>query len=145
MRRKQQKRRRNFFTPQKTILLVILLCFIIVICLSIFSFLYKPEDHIKGTIENLSRDYYENYLYPSFNEINDFENDPSVVMKKYEKHGFPTLSLRKLLLYDNRKNGKYADELTHYCDEDHTIIRFYPEAPYEKDNYRIDFTYSCEF
>ena len=66
-------------------------------------------------------------------------------MEKYEKHGFSAVSLRQLLLYDNHKNEKYDGELTKYCDKDRTVIKFYPESPYEKTNYRVDYTYSCEF
>ncbi|MBO7718054.1 hypothetical protein J6S37_00975 [Candidatus Saccharibacteria bacterium] len=145
MRKNQYKRHRSFFTAQKAITLVIILCFLLVIGALIYSLTYNPEEHTKSTIENLSQDYYENYLYPSFSDADSFKNNPESVMEKYVKFGFPTVSLRQLLLYDNHKNEKYADELEKNCDKDQTIIKIFPEAPYGKTDYRIEYTYSCEF
>ena len=145
MRNNARKNKNKFSLAQKLVIVIIGICFLIVILFLIFCLVNKPETRIKNTIDNLARDYYENYLYADFSTTSDFQNDPAAVMSRYEEYGFSSIPLRQLLLYDGKKNAEFAAELKKYCDENNTLIKFFPEPPYGDRNYRINYTYTCEF
>ena len=138
-------RKKRFTTPQKVVLVIIILSMITVIVSAVCIFLFKPENTVKAKISELSADYYENYLYPSFNFEGLSSEELSDFMKKYETNGLTAVPLRQLLLYDHQKNADAAPLLKKYCDEDATLIRVYPEPPYSKTSYHIDYIYACEF
>ena len=128
-------------TPaQKAIITVIILAMLTVIASLISSFLQSPEHRVKSTIAKLAADYYENYFYPDIST-----NDISSTLSKYTETGFSRTSLRQLLLYDNQKNAEYRDLITKYCDENSTYVQFFPTEPFGNTNYRIEYTYTCNF
>lgn len=126
-------------------LAVIAICFCVVIVYLIFSLVNRPENRVPRIIAEMSEDYYENYLYENFSKSEGFRNNPDKAMELYLKHGFTPVDLKTLLLYDNQKNNKYAAELRKYCSEEATSVKFYPESPYGKKDYRVVYSYSCEF
>ena len=141
-----KKRKKNRISNiKKVILTVISVASVLVVAVVVCAIFLNPESRVKNTISKMASEYYEDYLYASFSKSEAFKNDPAETMKLYEEHGFSSVSLRQLLLYDGRKNEKYSEELKKYCDEETTYVKFFPEAPYSKTNYRADYTYSCEF
>ena len=138
-------RKTRFTTPQIIIFIIIVLSMIAVIVTTICAVVFKPENTVKDKISELSADYYENYLYQKFDFDDISSEDLANFMQKYEKTGLTATTLRQLLLYDHQKNAEYAPFLKKYCDEDTTYIKFYPEHPYSKTSYRVEYTYSCEF
>jgi len=122
---------------RNTILTVILFLMLIVTGFTIFSFIATPEFLVKREIENIATDYYENYFYPSIPNPSGLDS--------YLQSGFARVNLRQLLLYDNRKHYASMEYLSSYCDLDKTQIKVYPEKPFEKKSYRVEYTYSCKF
>ena len=141
--RNQQKSRRIFTVAKRSILTVIVLAMLVVVLALLLMFFLKPERLVKSKIEAMSADYYENYFYPNVTKDNSASLEE--IMKRYEIPGFAMVSLRQLLLYDNEKNADAAKTLTTYCDENTTYIQIFPEAPYGKTNYHINYHYSCTF
>lgn len=138
-------KRQRFTKPQLIIIIVIILCMLSVVTAVIYNLFSKPENIVKAKISEISSDYYENYLYKNFNFEKYSSEDLANFMQKYENVGLTTTTLRQLLLYDHQKNADVAPLLKKYCDENTTFIKFYPEQPYSKNSYHIEYTYSCEF
>lgn len=138
-------KRQRFTKPQLIIIIVIILCMLSVVTAVIYNLFSKPENIVKAKISEISSDYYENYLYKNFNFEKYSSEDLANFMQKYENVGLTTTTLRQLLLYDHQKNADVAPLLKKYCDENTTFIKFYPEQPYSKTSYRVEYTYSCEF
>lgn len=138
-------KRQRFTKPQLITIIVIILCMLSVITAVIYNLFSKPENIVKAKISEISSDYYENYLYKNFNFEKYSSEDLANFMQKYENVGLTTTTLRQLLLYDHQKNADVAPLLKKYCDENTTFIKFYPEQPYSKTSYRVEYTYSCEF
>ena len=144
---KKHKSRQRFSLAQKIILSVIALASLIVIIASISILFLKPQNHTEALINKMATDYYENYFYPNFSSSKGFQQITKLddAMAKYHDHGFSPVKLRQLLLYDNRKNDQYRKEVTKYCDENKTFIKFYIDPPYEKNSYHYEITYSCNY
>ncbi len=138
-------KRHRLTTPQIVVLIVIIASMFIVIAMSIFALLFKPENTVKAKISELSSDYYENYLYQNFDFNNFSSEELANFMQKYENKGLTAITLRQILLHDYQKNAEFAPLLKKYCDEDSTYVKFYPEPPYSKTSYRTEYTYSCDF
>ena len=66
-------------------------------------------------------------------------------LEQYAELGLSIVTLRQLALYDGKKYEKEADFIKTYCDENRTYVMFYPEAPFDRNSYRAEYTYSCEF
>lgn len=140
---------------RNTILVVIVLAMLTVILFTIYNLIATPEFLVKREIDSITRDYYENYFYPQILENNSLspeESNLTVIepvmseaLKRYAEHGFARLSLRQLTLFDDRRHGASQRYLSEYCNLDQTLIKIYPEPPFGSKNYRIDYTYSCEF
>lgn len=127
---------------KKFALALIIFAIIAVIVAVICSFLLTPERTVTSSIDNLARNYYENYFYPTLTSSDRFSED---VFTKYAERGFTPITLRQLLLHDEIASAGQATTIKKYCDENSTIIRFYPDPPYGKSDYHIGYTYSCNF
>ena len=139
-----KNRERNVFSiSKKLILTVITLSSMIVILAVLFVSFANPEKTIKNKIESMATSYYESYFYPEI--VTNNLNNLSDVFEKYTRHGFSAISLRQLLLLNDEEKSTVATELSNYCDLNDTYIQIFPESPFEKENYRIDYHYSCVF
>ena len=139
------KRKKRFTLVQKIILGVIGATFITIIIATISILSSKPENVVTSKIEALASDYYENYLYQGILDSNRFSGNIEETLQKYVDVGFSPITLRELLLHDTKKSNDFASFIKNYCDENRTTIKFYPEAPFTKTSYHIDYSYSCEF
>ena len=146
-RRKCRTHRQSFSLVQKIILGIIAIASVTVIIASICAVLLQGKNRTEALINRMAVDYYENYFYPNFSSTRGFQQitDIDDAMAKYHDYGFSPIKLRQLLLYDNRRNDKYRDEVTKYCDENKTFIKFYIDPPYEKTSYHYEITYSCNY
>ncbi len=140
------KKRRDISTIAKGVVTgVIITAMLIIAGLTIFHVFHTPESNTKSKIESIAADYYENYFYKNIlNNIAD-KSSLATVLSKYEKTGFSRVSLRQLLLYDNKKHNSEAPELKKYCDESMTSIQIFPDPPYSSKDYHVSYYYSCEF
>lgn len=130
---------------QKTIIIVIILAILVTIVAVIISFFLKPESLTKARIEGLAADYYENYVYENLINSDQFSGDLNSTMNRYKETGFTPVTLRQLILHDQEKTSGISDSLREYCDIERTTIRFFPESPFSRKDYRIDYNYVCNF
>lgn len=133
---------------RNAILSVIILAMLVVILCVLMQVFVDKESTVKHKIEEISADYYENYYYDSINKdtsTDSEENLPSNILEKYHERGLVIVPLRQLLLFDNRRHLDSAALLTEYCDENTTYIRIYPDPPYGKKDYHVEYNYSCTF
>jgi hypothetical protein len=110
---------------------------LLVLGFTIFNLIATPEFLIKKRIENITSDYYENYFYDS---VPDHE-----ALDFYKDIGLAKINLRQLLLYSDRKHATSLDFFAKYCSLDQTNIKIFPEAPYGRKDFHVEYTYSCNF
>ena len=92
----------------------------------------------------MSVDYYENYFYKNFQGTVGGGSITDAV-SGYAEKGFAKVPLKQLLLFDGGKYRGLMDEMKKYCDIDATTMQVFPKAPYNNDDYRIEYNYSCNF
>ena len=150
--KKTKKKYRRLSDPsatfaKRTILVVIIILAVAIIATLITSLFYDNKKAVKEKIVEITKDYYENYFYEQMVNSEQFKKEGifEETMEKYHNGGLNTLSLRDLLVYDNKKNSKYEEFLTKYCDKDNTVVRIFPDPPYNRTTYHAEFIYSCNF
>jgi len=142
LKRALKKQKRNFhLTARKATLIIIPAVAAVVGIVLVLCLFLNPEARTKRQIEAMARDYYETYYYPNFKATTTGDDG----FEKYVESGFPKTTLRQLLLFDGGRYKDLTDSLTEYCDENATTIQFFPVSPYSEKNYRVEYTYSCNF
>jgi len=134
---KSRRERRMLMIARRLALSVIILSMLVVILMVLFMSFTKPEKVVTQKIEEISVDYYENYFY---DRIKSYDN-----LDAYVENGFSRVSLRQLLLFDSERHADAASLLNQYCDSEKTYIRIYPEEPFSKTDYHIEYNYACTF
>lgn len=133
----KSKSDRSYRFSKNTILTVISFLMLTMIGFTIFNFITTPEFLVKHKIQNIADDYYQNYFYDSIPEKEGLSH--------YTETGLSRISLRQLLLYSDRKYDDTTNWFKKYCDLDKTNLKFYPEEPYNRTNYHVEYSYSCKF
>ncbi len=147
-RRKNSQKNRSrkiFLVSKRSILAVIVLAMLTVILTLLFSNFYDPEKLTTRKIESITADYYETYFYPRIENYGTTDKSMSDIMSRYKETGFSKITLRQLLLFDSARHADAAELLTKYCDPEATYVKIYPDDPYGKTDYHVDYTYSCAF
>lgn len=141
----KQKTKNN--SPFKKIIIVIICLSMIAVALAVaIPLIFSEENLTKEKLNHLAEDYYENYLYEGFiNSDKTNKDNLEEAMKVYAERGFSHILLRQILLHESYKDSEDAKFLRESCDENRTIIKFFPESPYTKESYRTEITYSCNF
>lgn len=122
---------------KNSILTIIIFVTLMVVGFSIFNLIATPEFLVKNRINRIATDYYENYFYDS---VPDHE-----ALSIYKDTGLAKVSLRQLLLYSDKKHATSLEFFEKYCNLEKTSIKVFPEEPYERQNYHVDYAYSCNF
>ncbi len=151
--KKSPQKRPSFSLPGKNpakpiILAVIGLAGLMVIMATFSAFYFTPEKVVKNEIESIVKEYYENAIYENIiksDSIASGKKSLSDVMKLYSEKGFSRIFLRQLLLVNSEKHQNAISIIKKYCDENLTSIVIYPDAPYGKSDYHIEYEYSCKF
>lgn len=136
---------KSFSVIKKVILCVVVLAMMVVVLAALTTFFAKPEDVVKKRIDDIVTDYYENYYYDLVLSYAPTSKPLEEIMKPYKNLGFQTITLRQLTLFDGRRHAETEKILFEYCDPDDTTIHIYPEAPYSKTDYRVEYNYACIF
>lgn len=139
------RKKSDAVVARRVIIGVIIAVIVVVMIGLIASFFCSKEAITQKKIDEMSREYYEDYIYPNLINGSMSKEDIADVMERYEKWGFAPVSLRQLLLYDGRKNMEEGGFVKNYCDENETKMKVYPEAPYDKKSYRVEYEYKCEY
>ena len=144
------RKRANLFSGAditRKIAMILNICAMgVVVIFAIYKAINTPEKMVKDHIAGYAREYYEEYLYPKIK--NGVDSDKfEETMRYYAEHGIDDahVSLRQLMLYDGGHFSKDLDAISDYCNIDQTFVSIYPENPYEKNNYRVKYNYSCKF
>lgn len=138
-------RRRSNRLAKWVIIAVIGLAMIAVIVALVCSLALDNEKMVKAKMDELAKSYYEEYIYENLIDESMDEAEIAKKMELYKVKGFSPVNLRQLLIHDERRAQKEVDYIRYYCDENKTSIKFFPEEPYGRQDYRIEFRYSCEF
>lgn len=139
------KDKKVFRVSRWVIIGVIVVAMLAVILVIFMSVLNNPENLVKSKIETITADYYENYFYPRVENSVAADKTFDEVMSRYAETGFSRITLKQLLLFDSERYGSLADYLTGYCDPEATHVRIYPDAPFGKSDYHVDYNYACTF
>ncbi len=129
---------------------VIILACLIVILMTLFGQFAKPENIVTNKITDITKDYYEHYYYDAIVGASSIDNESSgksleEIMSRYVEYGFSTITLRQLLLFDDQRNSDAGPILRNYCDENRTNVKIYPEPPFGRTDYHVEYNYSCEY
>lgn len=133
------KKTNSSFIP-KIIIAIVVIAMIIVIVTIVMLLTFNKEDNTKSKIENLATSYYEDHLYTKFLAPDGNTN----AFEKYGKTGLPLVQLRQLVFTSNLEKSE-IERIRKACDENKTYVKYYPEPPYTKTSYHIEYTYNCNF
>jgi len=96
---------------------------------------------------DLSRDYYENFLYPNFVKEHADDNLDEV-FSEYEKKSFEPVKLRQILNYNTYDKKidyrEYFQNEKFKCNTNTSSVEFTPVAPYGKNDYKMTVVLNCE-
>ena len=134
--REKERDRKMFLVLKRSILSVIALAMLTVILALLLTSFTEPERVVTSKIEGITADYYENYFY---DRISDYD------LEKYADKGFSKVTLRQLLLFDSERHVDAMSLLSQYCDIEATYVRIYPEKPFSKTDYHVEYNYACTF
>ena len=140
-----KRNQRIFLFSKRTVIFIIILAMIAVASVIIISSLSTPESITKHKIESITADYYENYFYPRIEENGTPDKTLSEILSNYTETGFSRVTLNQLLSFDS---GRYADSaamLSKYCDINSTYVKIFPDSPFSKSDYHVDYHYACTF
>ena len=130
---------------RRTIIAVIVLAMLAVILAILASIFYKPETIVTNKISSITADYYENYFYPRVESYGTTDKTIGEIMSRYTESGFSKITLRQLLLFDSERYADAAALLTEYCDPELTYVKIFPDEPFTKSDYHVDYHYACTF
>ena len=144
---KKKKKRYSFDNAiARRIVIVVIVLLIIIVGIALACRLWlNPERLAMNKLEEMAREYYENYTYESLARNAESDEELAELMKRYVERGFAPVNLRQLLLYDDQKNMKDGGFLREMCDENTTSVKFYPEEPFDRYSYRIEYKLDCDF
>ena len=131
----------------KIMLGVIAMAFIVVVVAVVCAFLFTTERMVKARLDGIARDYYENYFYEKMVSSDKYAeiDDMDAAMAKYVETGFARVELRQMVLGNAKTSEGDVDYVLRHCDENTTAVVFYPESPYGRESYHMEFTYDCDF
>ena len=140
-----RRRESDAVVARRVIIGVICAAIVVVVVSLIGSYFWNDEKRVEAKMEEMAREYYEGFIYENLVHGAMSKDEVEKVVSRYEKRGFAAVNLRQLLLYDGKKNMESAGYIKNYCDENQTSVKFYPEEPYDKKSYRIEYKYKCEW
>ena len=143
--RKKKSSDRWYLIAKRTMMAVILLAMFAVMLGALSLFFIKPENIVKQKVEEIAKDYYENYFYQKILDNAPSNKTMGEILKKYVKTGFTEMPLRQLILFDNQRHVDMEETFEKYCDLDDTVLHFYPVEPFGVTDYRVEYKYACIF
>lgn len=137
-------------TSKKVTIGVIVGTMLAVIAMVVFCLVYQPSDDVKAKLARISENYYENYLYDNITSSEQFKqiNDINKAMEKYHDKGFTRVTLRQLVLHEKINEPEISNDsklVRNICNENRTYVQFFPDPPYDKKSYHVEYHYSCNF
>lgn len=130
---------------KKIILTIIIIAMILVVSITTYSLIFTKENQIKWQFSKIATDYYENYYYQNLIKSSSNTEDIYKYLEDHHEKGLQNITLNILLSYDNQKISDHKNLLSENCDRNSTFIKIYPDPPYDKKSYHIEYTYSCGY
>ena len=127
------------------IIAVICLAGVAVVTAGVVLFTYDEEAVVKGDLDKMANWYYEEYIYNGLVEEGTSPERLNELMDRYIVRGFSITKLRKLLSHEEAIKDVDAALIKKHCDVNKTTVKFYPEEPFDKKSYRMDWRYDCDF
>ena len=137
--------RRIFAISRWVILGIVVVSMLLVGIAMLVSFMNNTEAIVTNKIEAIPADYYENYFYPRIEKYSTEDKTLADMMTPYTETGFSKVTLRQLLLFDSERYSSSADYLTEHCSSESTYVKIYPEEPFGRSNYHVEYHYACTF
>lgn len=119
----------------KIILGVILIATIMVVVTVLIAYFSNPERLTKNEFGALASNYYEDYFYEKITDAKALE--------KYKETGLSVLTLRQLVLHEPSLGG--TENVEKYCDLNLSYAKIFPQEPYGKKDYRVEYKYVCDW
>ena len=119
----------------KVILGVILVATIMVVVAILMAFFSDHERLAKNEFEALASNYYEDYFYEKITDAK--------ALDKYKETGLSVLTLRQLVLHEPSLGG--TENVEKYCDLNLSYAKIFPQEPYGKKDYRVEYKYVCDW
>ena len=129
---------------KRIILTVIILAMLTVVAGTLAYFFIKPEVLVEKGLPEIAADYYENDFYDTFANVKS-EKTLAERLEHYSEVGFAEVYLRQLLILKGDAHKQAAAALKEHCNENRTYVQYYPEPPYGRTDYRVEYVYSCDF
>lgn len=130
----------------RNIVLIVIFALITTVGIAIAAaFLLQPELQIKQKFAAIANNYYENTIYESMLNSDQFSGNPADALEKNSERGLALVTLRQIILLDETVPTDVANYLEKYCDINKTSVRFYPQSPFSRTDYRAEYTYDCNF
>ena len=143
--RANERQKRVFRISRRVVLIVIALAMLAVALALLISTFSNPKSLVTSKIESIIADYYENYFYPRIENNGTTKKSLAEILSRYTETGFSRVTLRQLLLFDSERYADSTTFLTKYCDPESTYVKIYPDEPFGKSNYHVDYHYTCTF
>ncbi|MBR2709149.1 hypothetical protein IKE98_02385 [Candidatus Saccharibacteria bacterium] len=140
------KNHKNGSLSKKISIIIIVSAMLLVVVALIIPLIFSEENLTKQKLDSMAEDYYKNHLYSDFINSGKFDSENlEETMQIYAERGFSHVFLRQILLHEAYRDTEDAKFLREACDENKTIIQFFPDAPYTKESFHTKITYSCNF
>lgn len=131
---------------KRVAIVIIIFCSVVILLNIVASAYFNPKAVVDREIDTIAREYYEDYIYKNIAE-NHTAEETKQELARYQKAGTSNIYLRQLLLYDSgrRENASaYFEHKGYTCDRNKTYVKYYPDPPFEKENYHFDVKLVCE-
>lgn len=116
-------------------------CVVAVVFMIFANVFYNKSAVATRSLDKMAEDYYENYFYDKF--LNG-KTASKEVFGAYITAGFPTVTLRQLLTFDESRNADYEADF-YYCEKKSTTIKITPTEPFGRKDYTVEANLDCEF
>lgn len=130
------KENENKYSSKKYIVSIGVIAAVIIAIVAFI--LIRPNNNKQ--ISELAKTYYEENLYDTLK----FASTDNEVFDKYKEEGL-TITLEELMKVETIANSKVGQKVqSSNCELTESKVKIYPEAPYEKSNYRIEVESICK-
>ena len=104
---------------------------------------FDEKYQVEAKISDLVHDYYEEYYYPTA-----FDSDEALAanfLARFTSVGLTPVSLRQMLLTLPNISERERNLIEQHCNQNTTMVTYYPKSPYSADSYDTELQYNCDF
>ena len=124
---------------------IVIICLILIFVNPFSGKSNGNEDKLNANLNQLGKDFYEGYYYPSQEKS---QTDVKKFLERFEKNGIK-INLQNLAkissidkeLIESMVNSKTNEK----CDFEKTTVTIYPKTPYGKTDYELKVNLDCGF